>query len=115
MKKYEENISERYPIITLIKILAIFNYKSGFIRSWDNKNEKLTIHQIGHTIGLNGREMNQVIKVLEPMGLISEQKSKKKRYLVIEDIVINNIDDSKKIREILMSKNDKNSNQEIKS
>ena len=115
MKKYEENISERYPIITLIKILAIFNYKSGFIRSWDNKNEKLTIHQIGHTIGLNGREMNQVIKVLEPMGLISEYKTKKHRYLIIEDIVINAIDDSKKIREVLMTKNDKNSTQKITS
>ena len=62
-------------------------------------------------MGLNGREMNQVIDVLEPMGLISEYKTKKKRYLIVEDIIINAIGEGKEIKMMLLNI-DKNINQE---
>ena len=112
MTKYNENISNQYPIITLIRMLTIFDYRSGFIRNWTGNKEKLTIHQIGHIMGLNGREMNQVIDVLEPMGLISEYKTKKKRYLIVEDIIINAIAEGKEIKMVLLNI-DKNINQEF--
>ena len=110
MSKVEKGISERYPIIILIKILSTFDYKEGFVRDWDN--QKLTIHKIEDIIGLRPREMNAVIRGLEKMGLANEYKNKKKRHLIIEDIVIKAIKDSKNTKELLLKKLDKNIIQE---
>ena len=49
MSKVEKGISERYPIIVLIKILSTFDYKEGFVRDWNN--QKLTINKIEDVIG----------------------------------------------------------------
>jgi len=105
MSKVEKSISERYPIIVLIKILSTFDYKEGFVRDWNN--QKLTINKIEDIIGLRPREMNAVIRKLETMGLANEYKNKNKRHLIIEDIVIKAIKDSKNTKEILLKENDK--------
>lgn len=106
MSKVEKGISERYPIIVLIKILSTFDYKEGFVRDWNN--QKLTINKIEDVIGLRPREMNAVIREFEKMGLANEYKNKKKRHLIIEDIVIKAIKDSKNTKELLLKKLDKN-------
>mgnify|MGYP003301792257 CR=1 FL=1 len=105
MSKVEKGVSERYPIIVLIKILSTFDYKEGFVRDWNN--QKLTINKIEDIIGLRPREMNAVIRKLETMGLANEYKNKNKRHLIIEDIVIKAIKDSKNTKEILLKENDK--------
>lgn len=110
MDNKTKNISERYPIIVLIRLLSTFDYKSGFIRNWDN--EKLTIHQIEDILGIRSREMNMVIKKLEPMGIITEYKSNKKRFLIVEDLIIKTIDDSKIIKDYLLQELDKKIKQE---
>lgn len=107
MSKAKKGISERYPILVLIKILTTFNYKSGFVRSWDTKNEKLTISKIGKIIGMRNKEITNVIRELERIGLANEYKNKNQRFLVIEDIVIETIKSGKGIKEILLKENDK--------
>lgn len=108
MTKYKENISHRYPYITLIRVLSTLNYKSGIVRDWNN--EKLTIHSIEHILGMDSREMNQSLDVLAPLGIMSElvDVKTKKRYLVVDDLIIKTIEKSKINKSKLNQDIDKN-------
>ncbi|MDD4376229.1 MAG: hypothetical protein PHR25_05545 [Clostridia bacterium] len=106
MKSRTRRISRRYPVITLIKILAIFNYQSGFVRNLGIRKEKLTIHKIGKILGIRSRELDKVVEALEEIGILTEVKSGKKRYLAIEDEVTHAIIEAKAIRNTLSQKVD---------
>ncbi len=91
-------MSREYPFIMLMKIISSFNYKSGYIKNWDDNEDMVTINEICHIVGINTSDINHILSIWSYFDLASEYKQNNKRYLKISDKVISNIQKGNIIR-----------------
>lgn len=91
-------MSKEYPFITLMKIISVFNYKSGYVKNWNGTEELITINEICLMLGINPSDINNLLSIWNYFGLASEYKENNKRYLKISDKVISGIEKGNRIR-----------------
>lgn len=107
-KSYTDN----HSLILFLKILCTFDYNDGILRLWDNHKTRATINKIMKILHFNYDEYNSLMKTLEPFNAIYEVTIGGKRFIQIDERIINALEKTKRLRMQLQTENDKNINQE---
>ena len=80
---------------------------------WDKHRTRVTISKIMKTLNFNYDEYNSLMKSLEPFNAIYEVTIGGKRFIQVDERVINALEKSKNIRIQLQTENDKIIKQEF--
>lgn len=92
-------MSREYPFIVLFKIISTFDYKEGTIKFSSTIPKRITINEICNIIGVKTNDFKKVLEVLEPLGLVKENRiNKSERYLDISQKLIRGIENGNLIR-----------------
>lgn len=102
-----------HSLILFLKILCTFNYSDGILRLWDKHKTRATVNKIMKTLKFNYDEYNSLMKTLEPFNAMYEVTIGGKRFIQIDERIINALEKSKNLRIQLQTETDKKSNQNI--
>lgn len=102
-----------HSLILFLKILCTFDYNDGILHLWDKHRTRVTISKIMKTLNFNYDEYNSLMKSLEPFNAIYEVTIGGKRFIQVDERVINALEKSKNIRIQLQTENDKIIKQEF--
>ena len=102
-----------HSLILFLKILCAFNYSDGILRLWDKHKTRATVNKIMKTLKFNYDEYNSLMKTLEPFNAMYEVTIGGKRFIQIDERIINALEKSKNLRIQLQTETDKKSNQNI--
>ena len=78
-----------HSLILFLKILCTFNYSDGILRLWDKHKTRATVNKIMKTLKFNYDEYNSLMKTLEPFNAIYEVIIGGKRFIQIDERIIN--------------------------
>ena len=102
-----------HSLILFLKILCTFNYSDGILRLWDKHKTRATVNKIMQILKFNYDEYNSLMKSLEPFNAIYEVTIGGKRFIQIDERIINALEKSKTLRIQLQVKVDKIIKQEF--
>lgn len=102
-----------HSLILFLKILCTFNYSDGILRLWDKHKTRATVNKIMQILKFNYDEYNSLMKTLEPFNAIYEVTIGGKRFIQIDERIINALEKSKPLRVQLQAKVDKIIKQEF--
>lgn len=99
--------SLNHSLILFLKMLSVFDYEDGILRLKDKHKTRVTVNKIIKILHMNYSEYNFLIEALEPFNVIYEMSIGGKRFIQIDERVINALESAKELRNNLRLKNDK--------
>ena len=98
----KKEFSKGYPYIILFKIISTFDYKGGTIRFSSSIPKRMTINEISNIVGVKRADFNEILKILESLGLVKVIKiNNREKYLDISQKLIAQIERGNEIRKTL--------------